>query len=188
MFDCGKEFAHPGETLPKRLAHGRGRACLHIGRGVWLYRACLLRGARLGFGVSRGDENHPPGGLPRVRAIEHARNSHERVEAIRDLVRSVVIDGRVAIPPLIRSLADAAVEVRVEAARSLGPGNLRRGPDRLRRRPGFVRHRGHDKVARRSRARRSDRRRACAGGDRSLKEPVGSDSPSNAGQCPRQDA
>lgn len=33
----------------------------------------------------------------------------------------MVIDGRVAIPPLIRSLADAAVEVRVEAARSLGP-------------------------------------------------------------------
>jgi HEAT repeat protein len=54
-----------------------------------------------------------------VRALGGARTSGQRVEAIQDLVRPVVIDGPVVIPHLIRSLGDPNVLVRVEAVRSL---------------------------------------------------------------------
>ena len=56
-----------------------------------------------------------------VHALERAQTPDQRVEAIQDLVRTVVIDGPLVIPPLIHSLADPAPAVRVEAARSLGP-------------------------------------------------------------------
>ena len=56
-----------------------------------------------------------------MHALERAPTSAQRVEAIQDLVRAVMIDGSVVVPPLIRSLADPEPAVRVEAARSLGP-------------------------------------------------------------------
>ncbi len=118
MIDSGKEFAHPAKIRTACKAHGPARTCLQLGRGALVALACCLVLASV-WRVA-GDENRRQANAA-VRALEQARNSSERVEAIRDLVRSVVVDGPVAIPALIRSLADGAVEVRVEAARSLGP-------------------------------------------------------------------
>jgi HEAT repeat protein len=118
MIDSGKDFAHFAGAGSEVSVLGSWPVYLRTGLGVFI----ALAGCVVVASVWRvaGDEDRRQM-IAAVRALEQARNDGQRVDAIRDLVRSVVIDGPMAIPPLIRSLADGAVEVRVEAARSLGP-------------------------------------------------------------------
>jgi HEAT repeat protein len=118
MTYSGKEFARPASAGHKGSAPGRRRSYLRLGLGLFVALAsCML--LALVWDVA-GDENRRHA-IAAVRALEQSRNACERVEAIRDLVRTVIIDVPVAIPALIRSLADEEVEVRIEAVRSLGP-------------------------------------------------------------------
>jgi HEAT repeat protein len=114
MTESGKEVT----VLSDPVLGKDARIYRHFGLGVLF--------AVAGVGVlapvwrSAADENRSQA-IAAVKAFEGAGNPDERTEAIRDLVRSDVIEAPIVIPPLIGSLADPAVEVRVEAARSLGP-------------------------------------------------------------------
>jgi HEAT repeat protein len=118
MIASGKEFAHSAGASSKDGARGARRSCFRLGLSAIVTLACC--GVLVSVWRVAGDENRRQA-IAAVNALDHAHSSSERVEAIRDLVRPVVIDCQVAIPPLVRSLADPAVEVRIEAARSLGP-------------------------------------------------------------------
>jgi HEAT repeat protein len=118
MIDSGTDFVNPAETRCARGADGLKRTCLQLGRAALLALLCCV--VLVSVWRVAGDENRRQA-IAAVRALNQARHSSDRVEAIRDIVRSLEIDAPVAIPALIRSLADGAVEVRTEAARSLGP-------------------------------------------------------------------
>jgi HEAT repeat protein len=114
MTESGKEVT----VLSDPVLGKDARIYRHFGLGVLFAVACF--GVLVPVWRSAADENRSQA-IAAVKALEGAGNPDERTEAIRDLVRSVVIEAPIVIPPLIASLADAAVEVRVEAARSLGP-------------------------------------------------------------------
>jgi HEAT repeat protein len=118
MFDDGKDFANPTRTRFAFTAQRPARACFQLGRGVLVALTCCAVLASVWHAA--GDENRRQA-IAAVGALERARDSGERIEAIRDLVRSAAIDGPIVIPALVRSVADGAVEVRIEAVRSLGP-------------------------------------------------------------------
>jgi HEAT repeat protein len=101
---------------PATIALGARSAYLRRGLGALIAVAgCSVLAAV--WSVA-GDESRRES-IAAARAYENARGSTDRIEAIRDLVRPVDISARLAIPRLVRSLADPSVLVRVEAARSL---------------------------------------------------------------------
>ena len=118
MIHHAKEFAHSAEVCADDRALAAVRPRLKLGVGAF----AVLAGCGVLASVWHvaADENRRRA-IAAVEALGRARGSCDRVEAIRDLVRSVVIESPVVLPPLIRSLGDPTVEVRVEAARSLGP-------------------------------------------------------------------
>jgi HEAT repeat protein len=118
MIDDGKEFANPAKTRFAFTAQRPARTCFELGRGALVTLACCAVLASVWHAA--GDENRRQA-IAAVGALERARDSGERIEAIRDLIRSAVIDGPRVIPALVRSVSDGAVEVRIEAVRSLGP-------------------------------------------------------------------
>jgi HEAT repeat protein len=117
MIDIGMEFAKTRDAVRGNWALRSGRSYLQPCLGAFI--------ALAGCGVLAmvwqvaADENRRQM-IAAVRALEQARTSAQRVEAIQDLVRPLEIDARLAIPPLTRSLNDPAVPVRIAAARSLG--------------------------------------------------------------------
>ncbi|MGO9464379.1 MAG: HEAT repeat domain-containing protein [Isosphaeraceae bacterium] len=118
MNESGMEFAVGAVASPKRSDPGPAERFLQVALGTVV---ALAGCGVLGWVWSIAGNEDRRQALAAVRALDQAGDSSERVEAIRELVRPVVIDGLVAIPPLIRALADPALEVRVESARSLGP-------------------------------------------------------------------
>jgi HEAT repeat protein len=56
-----------------------------------------------------------------VSDLDNARNPRERMQAIQALLQSGLSESGLAIPPLVRLLRDPDADVRVEAARALGP-------------------------------------------------------------------
>ncbi len=118
MTNIGREFARGGDVGSGHKLAGFMRSCRQFGLGVVVALACC--GVLASVWRVAADENRGQA-IAAVKALEGSRDSAGRVEAIRDLIRSIVIDAPIVIPPLIRSMADPAVDVRVEAARSLGP-------------------------------------------------------------------
>jgi HEAT repeat protein len=118
MIVSDKEFADSARAGGQDSAPGAWRSSFRFGLSAFVTLACC--GVLVSVWHVAGDENRRQA-IAAVKVLDHARSLSQRVEAIRDLVRPVVIESEVAIPALIRSLADPAVEVRVEAARSLGP-------------------------------------------------------------------
>jgi HEAT repeat protein len=116
--DSGKEFPHSVGNGAKAKTPGLAQTCLQIGVGAvvllisYAVLAPVLRDA--------GDENRRRA-IAAAHALDRAQDAAHRVQAIHELVGSPLIDGPVAIPPLVRSLDDPDVQVRVAAAGSLGP-------------------------------------------------------------------
>ncbi len=67
-----------------------------------------------------GDQNHREASIA-AHTLREAAKPADRVSAIHDLVQYGANDGRVTIPAIVASLGDRDLEVRVEAARCLGP-------------------------------------------------------------------
>jgi HEAT repeat protein len=95
-------------------------------RSAFRARLAFVIAAAAGCGVlvwvwkTIGDQDHREA-LSAARTLRQAVKPADRVNAIRDLVRYGANDGRVTIPAILASLRDADLEVRIEAARSLGP-------------------------------------------------------------------
>jgi HEAT repeat protein len=118
MTDSPREFARPRQADSGHVSLGLWRSIRELGVGMMVTLACC--GLLASVWRVAADENRGQA-LAAVNALEMAGDSAGRVEAIRDLIRSNVIDAAIVIPPLIRSLAERVVDVRVEAARTLGP-------------------------------------------------------------------
>ena len=118
MINSGKELANVPNSGTDNRARRSWRSYLRFALGVFI----ALAGCEVLMAVWRvaGDESRHQTTVA-LHALEQARTSAQRVEAIQDLVRPVVIQAPAAIPPLIRALDDPAPAVRVEAARALGP-------------------------------------------------------------------
>jgi HEAT repeat protein len=118
MTDNEKEFAADRDAGSRRGPMDYVRSCRQLGLGVVVALACC--GVLASVWRAAADENRGQA-IAAVKALETSPDSAGRIEAIRDVVRSMVIDVPIVIPPLIRALSDPVVDVRVEAARSLGP-------------------------------------------------------------------
>jgi HEAT repeat protein len=114
MTGSGKEFVGPGAAG----SGAGGQRCRQFGVGLLVVFASC--GVLASFWHVAADENHRQV-IAAVQVLERARDSAERIDAIRDLVRPAAIEAAIVIPPLIRALADPVVLVRVEAASALGP-------------------------------------------------------------------
>jgi hypothetical protein len=116
MTDIDNESAGAAKARSQKSLGASSRRVLRLALAAPLALGC----GELLMTVWRvaGDENRRQT-TAAVRALGIARTSGQRVEAIQDLVRPVVIDGPVVVPHLIRSLADTSALVRVEVARSL---------------------------------------------------------------------
>jgi HEAT repeat protein len=118
MTESEREFARPRQADSGQLPAGFWQSTRRLGLGMMVTLACC--GVLTSVWRVAADENRGQA-LTAVKALETATDSVGRIEAIRDLVRSDVIDGPIVIPPLIHSLVDRVADVRVEVARSLGP-------------------------------------------------------------------
>jgi HEAT repeat protein len=118
MTKSARELARRREADSRCRAVGFMRSFRELGLGMMVTLACC--GVLASVWRVAADENRGQA-LAAVKALETATECAGRIEAIRDLVRSNVIDGPIVIPPLIRAVADPGADVRVEAARSLGP-------------------------------------------------------------------
>ncbi len=118
MTDSEMEVARPGGGGSGRRSAGSARTDRQL--GLCAFVALAGCGVLATVWRAAADENRGQA-MAAVKALEQVQDSAQRIEAIRDLVRSVVIDGQIVIPPLIHLLSDLEIDVRVEAARSLGP-------------------------------------------------------------------
>ena len=104
-------------------------------RSAFGARVMFLVAAAAGCGVllwvwkTIGDQDHREA-LAAAHTLSGASKPADRVGAIHDLIRYGANDGRVTIPAIVASLGDPDLEVRVEAARCLGPAACRLGVPR----------------------------------------------------------
>jgi hypothetical protein len=118
MIDRGKELLDTADHGSTSTPRGLAQACLQIGVGVVVVPlVCVVLAPIWRFA---GDENHRLA-MGAARSLDGAQDAPQRVQAIRELAGSAVIDGEVAILPLVRSMDDPDVRVRVAARENGAP-------------------------------------------------------------------